>query len=48
MHFADLHAWNVTPQEAIALQKQLAPLVETRDRFGPVERVAGGGGLGGG
>ncbi len=33
--------WNVTPQEAIALQKELASRVITVDRLGPVNRVAG-------
>lgn len=34
----DLHAWNVTPQEAIRLQTQLAPQVITDQRL-PVEAV---------
>lgn len=35
------HAWNVTPQEAIAIQQQLRGLVITRDELGEVHRVAG-------
>ena len=41
-----LHEWDLTPAEAIALQKTLAGTVERRDRFGPggrraIRRVAG-------
>ena len=41
-----LHPWDLTPAEAIALQKALAGTVERRDRFGPggrraIGRVAG-------
>lgn len=35
------HAWEVTPREARRLQHELAPLVDTSDRLGPVRRVAG-------
>lgn len=35
------HSWDVAPQEAIALQRKLAPLVECRDRFDTVSCVAG-------
>lgn len=35
------HPWDLSPKEAIALQRQLAGLVEREDRFGPVSRVAG-------
>lgn len=33
--------WDVTPKEAIAIQKGLAERVECTDRLGPVGRVAG-------
>jgi deoxyribonuclease V len=35
------HRWDLTPREAIALQKQLAPRVVRSDGFRPVETVAG-------
>jgi deoxyribonuclease V len=35
------HPWDVTPKQAIQIQKQLAPWVETLDRLDPVTRVAG-------
>lgn len=35
------HGWDITPKEAIALQRELAPRVIREDRFGPVSRVAG-------
>src|SRR5512143_230029 len=35
------HAWDITPKEAVALQRQLCTLVERADRFGTVQRVAG-------
>lgn len=36
------HRWDLSPGEAVALQRQLASLVETDDRLTlPVERVAG-------
>lgn len=35
------HDWDVTPKEAITLQRRLAGLVERQDRIGPVRRVAG-------
>ena len=43
---APLHAWDLSPKEAIALQKTLAGAVARSDRFGPggrraIERVAG-------
>lgn len=34
-------AWDLSPEEAIALQLGLRSRVETRDRLGPVRRVAG-------
>jgi deoxyribonuclease V len=42
MDFSDLHGWDVTPKEAIALQKELAGQVVVRDVLPrPVRRVAG-------
>lgn len=35
------HAWDITPQEAIALQRELAPKVEHLDRLPEIARVAG-------
>lgn len=35
------HAWDLTPSDAIALQKQWAGYVDTTDRFGEVSSVAG-------
>ncbi|HJW04255.1 MAG TPA: deoxyribonuclease V [Azospira sp.] len=35
------HPWDLSPKESIALQRQLASLVEREDRFGPIGRVAG-------
>jgi deoxyribonuclease V len=35
------HPWNVTPKEAIAIQKQLRERVETEDRLDKIEYVAG-------
>ena len=37
----DLHSWNVSTQEAVAIQKRLAERVERQDRLGPVRHVAG-------
>lgn len=36
-----LHAWDLAPVEAMALQRELAARVETHDRLGEVRRVAG-------
>lgn len=36
-----LHAWDLSPAEAIRLQTRLADGVVLADRFGPVHRVAG-------
>lgn len=36
-----MHDWDLTPKQAIALQKKLARQVVTRDSLGPVRRVAG-------
>lgn len=35
------HRWNLSPKQAIALQRRLAPRVERRDRLGEVRTVAG-------
>ncbi len=35
------HSWDLSPREAIALQRELAGLVEREDRFDPPARVAG-------
>ncbi|MBT3046622.1 MAG: deoxyribonuclease V [Candidatus Thiodiazotropha sp.] len=35
------HDWNLTPSEAVALQKRLRPQVIDRDCFGTLHRVAG-------
>jgi deoxyribonuclease V len=35
------HRWDVSPQEAIAIQKELAARVERQPRLGTVRRVAG-------
>lgn len=37
----NLHPWDVTPAEAVAIQQRLRGRVETADRLGPVARVAG-------
>jgi deoxyribonuclease V len=36
-----LHPWDLAPDAARAVQRQLAALVETRDRLDPPQRVAG-------
>lgn len=36
-----LHDWNLSPKEAIALQKRLAPRVALHDRIAPVRHIAG-------
>jgi len=42
MDFPDLHSWNLSPKDAIALQKALAGRVEVHDRLvEPVRLVAG-------
>jgi deoxyribonuclease V len=38
---ARLHDWDLSPAEAVALQRDLAPRVERADRIGAVRRVAG-------
>ena len=35
------HRWDVTPQEAIAIQQRLRSLVVTENRLGPVRTIAG-------
>ena len=35
------HLWNLSPAEAIALQRELRPHLILEDRLGPVRRVAG-------
>lgn len=35
------HSWTLTPREAIRLQSELSPLVETDDRFDALRTVAG-------
>jgi len=35
------HRWDITPKEAVALQRLLCGWVERTDRLGPVQRVAG-------
>lgn len=37
----DIHPWDVTPTEAVAIQQRLRGEVETTDRLEPVTRVAG-------
>jgi deoxyribonuclease V len=41
MEIQDLHGWDVSPEEAIALQRELAVRVRLVDEGGPVRRVAG-------
>lgn len=41
MRLAFEHDWNLTPAEARALQTELAPRVQRRDDFGPLENIAG-------
>ena len=36
-----VHAWDLAPQEALALQKKLARQVIRENRLGPVATVAG-------
>ncbi len=36
-----LHPWNLSPANAIALQRKLAPKVVREDLLGPVQRIAG-------
>lgn len=41
MRFDPLHSWDLSPAEAVALQDELRPRGETRDRLGRVRLVAG-------
>lgn len=41
LHLHHEHRWDITPKEAVALQRQLCGLVERSDRLGTVQRVAG-------
>ncbi len=36
-----LHSWNLTPTDAVALQRRLACRIIPRDAFGPIRLVAG-------
>ena len=36
-----MHSWDLTPKQAVALQRELAGRVEREDRLGLVSRVAG-------
>ncbi|MBR2513865.1 MAG: deoxyribonuclease V [Halomonas sp.] len=38
---AALHEWNLSPKQAIALQKELATRLESKDRIEPVQHIAG-------
>ena len=42
MNFPDLHPWNLSPREAVALQRDLAGRVEVRDRLAERVRLAAG------
>ena len=37
----ELHPWNVSPKEAVEIQKQLQPCVTLKNRLGPIRYVAG-------
>lgn len=41
MHLMFLHPWQVTPQQAIALQNELRHKIITQDDFGEINTVAG-------
>jgi deoxyribonuclease V len=41
MNIPALHSWNLTPKDAIALQKQLAGRIDATPSLGPCELVAG-------
>lgn len=41
MKIVQSHPWNLSPQQAIALQRQMCGAVERSDRLGPVRHVAG-------
>jgi len=41
MRFLDLHPWEVSPSEAVRIQRDLAALVSREDRLGPLRTIAG-------
>ena len=41
MHFDAPHRWDVSPKEAVAIQRELASRLVIEDRLGPVHAVAG-------
>lgn len=41
MEIETLHSWDLTPTEAVALQRELAGKIDTRSPLGPCELVAG-------
>lgn len=41
MHLHHAHPWDLSPSEAIALQRELVKYVEPVDRFDPPRRIAG-------
>jgi deoxyribonuclease V len=41
MKIQTFHSWNLSPAEAVAMQRELRPRVVLADRLGPVRRVAG-------
>lgn len=41
LHLHHEHRWDITPKEAVVLQRELCSLVERADRLGTVQRVAG-------
>ena len=41
MKFRQLHSWELTPKEAIALQRELAAKIDTTSRIGRCELIAG-------
>ncbi len=41
MRIRSLHPWNLTPSQAIDLQKKLSTQVECSDKLGTIRHVAG-------
>ena len=41
MNVPSLHAWNLTPSEAITLQKELAPKIDVHRPVSKCELIAG-------
>lgn len=41
MNIAELHSWNLTPTEAVALQRQLASCIDGKTSFDGCELIAG-------